>query len=63
MVEWIVWWVSNPVLYGFTCWFVGIITGIIIGRSMSTRKIEVERDEARYDLNAIKDVYEMLKKK
>ncbi len=43
-----VWWLQDPRTFGPTCWFLGLILGIGIGRGTKTRKLEIRAEQAEY---------------
>ena len=48
------WLVTDPIHMAIFGWIGGAIVGYLVGYSVSTRPIEIDRDQARRDLSAIK---------
>lgn len=55
-------WMVEPLHVVVFAWVCGVGTGWIIGRSGKTRKLEIERDVAKDDLQSILRTFELKQK-
>jgi len=60
MIDFVNWALTAPAPLILSGWFIGLATGLIIGRGVSTAAIEQQRDKALRDVQALRRSFALL---